>query len=98
MMTRVGEDGRAPGILLNFGASSTPWLVRASLTTAEPEAVFLIQLAPIAPAPAIRRDIAFQDALIERLPDGFVWSIRPESCFRPTGRFSTWCRSPHPPG
>ena len=72
MMTRVGEDGRAPGILLNFGASSTPWLVRASLTTAEPEAVFLIQLAPIAPAPAIRRDIAFQDALIERLPDGFV--------------------------
>ena len=72
MMTRVSEQGRAPGILVNFGASSTPWLVRASLTTTEATAVFLLQLAPVAPMQAARRDIADQDALIERSPDAFV--------------------------
>jgi transcriptional regulator PpsR len=72
MMTRVSEQGRAPGILVNFGASSTPWLVRASLATTDGAAVFLLQLVAVTPFQTLRRDIADQDALIARSPDAFV--------------------------
>jgi transcriptional regulator PpsR len=72
MMARVGEQGRAPGILLHFGSAATPWLVRASVTHGEPQTVFLLQLTPVAPLPAVRRDTSKLEDLIERLPDGFV--------------------------
>ncbi len=72
MMTRVNEQGRAPGILVNFGSSVTPWLARASLTTSEARAVFLLQLAPVAPVQAARRDLAVRDALLERSSDALV--------------------------
>ena len=70
MMSRVAEHGRAPGILLHLGA--TPWLVRASRAAAEPDVVFLLQLAPVVAAPAARRGTAVLDDLIERMPDGFA--------------------------
>ncbi len=70
MMARVAEQGRAPGILLHLGA--TPWLVRASRAAAEPDVVFLLQLAPVVAAPPARRGTAALDELIERMPDGFA--------------------------
>ncbi len=72
MMERVSRQGRAPGQLLHLGTSATRWLVRASLATSEPEAVYLLQLAPIAAIQAIRRETASLVDLIDRLPDSFV--------------------------
>jgi transcriptional regulator PpsR len=69
MMRRVGEQGGAPGIMLRIGAAATPWMVRASLSTAQPEPVYMLQLAAlaeIAPPPVSL------DQFVERLPDGFV--------------------------
>ena len=73
MTLRVREQGRAPGILLRFAASATPWLMRASLTTAESGA--FAPAATGAPCAHARRPIEIvqsKDALIERLPDGLV--------------------------
>jgi len=72
MMASVGEQGRAPGILLHLGASSAPWLVRASVATSEPEMAFLVQLAPLAAIPSAQPTGTALDGLIERLPDAFV--------------------------
>lgn len=71
MMRRVGEDGGAPGIMLRIGAGAAPWLVRASLTTAQPDTVFMLQLSPVA-ASAAAGPAGSLDLMIERLPDGFV--------------------------
>lgn len=74
MLQRVREHGKAPGLVLRLGAERDPWLVRASMMTAQPGAVFLLQLSPAA---APRRGAAggeppAVEALIERMPDGFV--------------------------
>jgi transcriptional regulator PpsR len=72
MIGRLREFGRARGVVLHLGAAATPWLARASVAEAEPETVFLVQLAaaslpqPVAQAPASVAD------MIARLPDGFV--------------------------
>jgi transcriptional regulator PpsR len=72
MMRRVGEQGGAPGIMLHIGVAAAPWLVRASLTTAQPDTVFMLQLSPVAAAHDAASPAASLDHLIERLPDGFV--------------------------
>jgi transcriptional regulator PpsR len=72
MMVRVKEQGRAPGMLVHVGEYATPWVVRATVKTVEPQNVFLVQLTPVAPAQMTRRDSSDLNTLIERLPDGFV--------------------------
>ena len=46
MLLRVREQGKAPGIIVHLGRKRKPWTVRATLMTAEPGPVFLLQLAP----------------------------------------------------
>jgi len=74
MLSRVREQGKAPGMLLHLGPKQEPWLVRASLMTPEPNAVYLLQLSPAGPAP--RRleggEAVALEELLERIPDGFV--------------------------
>ncbi len=85
VMDQVREHGRAPGILLHLGASSVPWLVRASLATGEAEPVFLLHLAPAAPALPPRREAASVEDLLQRLPDGFTL-VDPEGLIRHANR------------
>ncbi len=73
-LQRVREHGKAPGILVHFGTGEQrPWMVRASLMTAEPGPLFMLQLAPVDPAQIVPEagTISAED-VIERLPDGFV--------------------------
>lgn len=74
MLLRVREQGKAPGILVHLGSERRPWLVRASLMTAEPGTVFLLQLtAATAAQPAHgRNDPVSIDDLMDRAPEGFV--------------------------
>jgi len=77
MLTRVREQGRAPGIVVHLGVEREAWTMRASLMTSEPGQIFLLQLAPLshlADAPVARARAAFVsfDELVERLPDGMV--------------------------
>jgi transcriptional regulator PpsR len=72
MMASVGEQGRAPGILVHFGQNAVPWVVRATVKTVEPQTVFLLQLTPVTPAQPVRRDNSALETLVDRLPDGFV--------------------------
>lgn len=75
MLLRVREIGRAPGVLVHLGRDRRPWLVRASLVTAEPGLVFLVQLAAVGSAkrPVLGGQLPVPvEDLIERLPDGFV--------------------------
>ncbi len=73
-LTRVREQGQAPGILVHLGSARAAWLVRASLMNAASGPVFLMQLAPAAAAPAVpeRGNAISIEALIERGPDAFV--------------------------
>lgn len=74
MLMRVREQGRAPGIVLHLGARREAWVVRASLMAAEPGLRYLLQVAPASgkqPAPGPDKVVPI-DALIDRLPDGFV--------------------------
>jgi transcriptional regulator PpsR len=77
MLTRVREQGRAPGIVVHLGVEREAWTMRASLMTSEPGQIFLLQLAPlnqVADAP-VARSRALKvpvDELIERLPDAMV--------------------------
>jgi transcriptional regulator PpsR len=74
MLTRVREQGRAPGAMVHLGNEGKPWTVRASLMTAEAGPVFLLQILPVGTASAgvARQDPFNIGELIERLPDGFV--------------------------
>jgi transcriptional regulator PpsR len=80
MIGRAREQGRAPGILIHLGRTEAPWTARASLMTAEPGPLLLVQLAPVADlqtAAADRRRVAVAappavDALLDTLPDAFV--------------------------
>lgn len=74
MLARVREQGRTPGIMIHLGPNQTPWVVRASLMAAESGQVLLLQLIAAAPLlqGAMRAEAVPLEALIERLPDGFV--------------------------
>jgi transcriptional regulator PpsR len=77
MLQRVRDQGRAPGILVHLGPSRTPWMLRASLMAGDPDARFLLQIAPVvAPVPPPpspdSSDPRPLDGVIARLPDGFV--------------------------
>ena len=72
MLSRVADQGRAPGALLHLGTPPMPWLVRASLTTAEPEPAFLLQLTRAEmPDQAAGEGLPIAQ-LVQRLPDGFA--------------------------
>ncbi len=73
MLGRVREHGRAPGVLLHLGPERSAWIIRASLMSAEPGPLFMLQLAPAGFVPSPAEAIAQPtDALLERLPDAFV--------------------------
>jgi len=73
MMARVSKQGRAPGLIVHFGKYATPWVVRATIKTVEQDNLFFLQLTPVAPVQQMRLDNnGALEALIERLPDGFV--------------------------
>jgi len=74
MLTRVRQNGRAPGALLHLGANREAWIARASLIASEPGPIFMVQLAPASGAqmPVRRPDQTSLDEFVERLPDAFV--------------------------
>jgi transcriptional regulator PpsR len=74
MLQRVREHGKAPGILVHFGNADKPWMVRASLMTAEPGPLFLLQLTPVDPAQAApdRYASVSMEDIVAHVPDGFV--------------------------
>jgi transcriptional regulator PpsR len=81
MLGRARDQGRAPGILVHLGATEAPWTARASLMTAEPGPLLLLQLSPVADlesAAADRRRAIASAAqpplgpLVDALPDAFA--------------------------
>jgi transcriptional regulator PpsR len=74
MLTRVRQNGRAPGTPLHLGPNRDAWIARASLMTADPGPLFMVQLAPAGgPRQEERRpEQASLDEFVERLPDAFV--------------------------
>ncbi|MCU0837392.1 MAG: transcriptional regulator PpsR, partial [Rhodospirillales bacterium] len=74
MLNRVREQGKAPSLLIHLGRHRQPWLLRASVMTASPGSVFLLQLSPagLPPAEANPNEGGSLAELIDRLPDGFV--------------------------
>jgi transcriptional regulator PpsR len=75
MLQRVREHGKAPGQVLHLGIERNAWLVRASMMAAQAGAVFLLQLSPAAAPRRVATATAEPptvEALIERMPDGFV--------------------------
>jgi transcriptional regulator PpsR len=74
MLERVRLHKRAPGMLVRLGRERIPWVVRASLTQSETGLMFLLQFTPAAATSLAfgEPDRVSTDALIERLPDGFV--------------------------
>jgi len=74
ILTRVREQGRAPGALVHIGENRKAWTVRASLMGGESGQVFLLQIVPVGTQqPGTNRTdpISLLD-LVDRLPDGFV--------------------------
>lgn len=74
MLTRVRQNGRAPGTLLHLGPSRETWIARASLMTGEPGPMFMVQLAPAGGQPVQRHhaELTSLDEFVDRLPDAFV--------------------------
>ncbi|WP_420346293.1 transcriptional regulator PpsR [Pelagibius sp.] len=74
MLQRVRDQGKAPAVMIHMGQDQTPWLVRASLMTAGPGPMYLLQLSPVsaeAPASLVNDTMPIAD-LIARVPDAFV--------------------------
>jgi transcriptional regulator PpsR len=73
MLGRVREHGRAPGMVVHFGAGDG-WAVRASVMAAETGQAFLLQLAPVlGTSPGISHNEHISlDGFVERLPDALV--------------------------
>lgn len=98
MLQQVREHGKAPGIVAHLGEERRPWLVRASLMTAEPGPLFLLQLTPAgigtaaAPEPAAT---PIED-LIERAPDGFAVIDRDGVILRANRAFLDMVQAPVP--
>jgi transcriptional regulator PpsR len=81
MLSLVRAQSTAPGILLHLGPDRSPWFVRATLTTAALETVFLLRLsrAGAVPSnvPAARGGEAIDlKAVFARWPHGFVVADR----------------------
>jgi transcriptional regulator PpsR len=74
MILRAKEQGKAPGILVHLGKDRQPWLVRASLMSAEPNSVLMLQLSAAWSGQTTLRnqDSISIDDLVERLPDPFI--------------------------
>lgn len=75
MLLRVREHGRAPGVVVHLGSDHAPWAVRASLMTADPGPLFLLQLMPVGAAlQSAERDMLLVplEEILERMPDGFA--------------------------
>jgi transcriptional regulator PpsR len=68
LLETVREHGKAPGILTHLGRNATPWLLRASLITADTGLLFLLQLtpgglnSPRASDPALSLEVAIRSA------------------------------------
>lgn len=74
MLARVREQGTAPGVVVRLGPERRPWMIRASLMSADPAAIFMLNLSSLGTpqVPAVTLDtVSFED-LIERIPDAFV--------------------------
>lgn len=73
MLTRVQEQGRAPGIVVHLGAEETAWMVRASLMAGDPGSVFLLHLTPVGVSSGngVESEAVSIEDLVERMPDGF---------------------------
>lgn len=74
MLALVRESGKAPGICIHLGAEKKPWLVRATLTAADPAAVLMVHFTATeksyaAPPP---ENFFAAERFIERMPDGFA--------------------------
>jgi transcriptional regulator PpsR len=78
MLQRLADHGTAPGILLHLGAQRAAWMVRASRLASEAGSLYLLQLTATQAASTRGQsaDGELTDALIERLPDGFVVTDR----------------------
>jgi transcriptional regulator PpsR len=74
MLSRVREQGKAPGVVVHLGEKRVAWMLRASLMAGDPETVFMLQLAPVGGSPLrnSRPDLFSVEDMIDRLPDGFV--------------------------
>ena len=74
MLSRVREQGKAPGILTHLGKEQKPWIIRGSLMSNDPTPVMLLQLSPgwASHVPAVRAEAISIDDLVERLPDAFI--------------------------
>jgi transcriptional regulator PpsR len=74
MAMRVRGQGKAPGILIHLGKERKPWLVRASLMSADPDSVMMLQLSPgwTGQPNSVEQDSISIDDMIERLPDAFI--------------------------
>jgi transcriptional regulator PpsR len=74
LLTRVREQGKAPGILVHLGRDREACMVRASLMTSESGLLFLLQLAPVNPIArsSDHGEPASIESLVARSPDGFA--------------------------
>jgi transcriptional regulator PpsR len=75
MLTRVRESGRAPGSVFHLGPDRSQWILRASLMTADPAALYMLQLVPVVGSAALaapRTEPIALAPILQRIPDGFV--------------------------
>jgi transcriptional regulator PpsR len=79
MFRRVRDYGRSPRILVHLGPNQSLWGVRASLLSAEPEQLLMVQLAPVGEsrlggeARGQEQSAPFSiEGVMERFPDGFI--------------------------
>jgi transcriptional regulator PpsR len=73
-LERTRHGSRAPALLLHLGPRRRPWLVRASLATADTGNLYLLQCDPAdgGPASATSPELAFLDGLVHGEGDAFV--------------------------
>jgi transcriptional regulator PpsR len=104
MLARVREQGRAPGIVVHLGDSREAWTMRASMLSAAPGNVFLLQLFPLLAPPASEpsgvlsrsngRAVPMDD-LLERLPDALVIIDREGTILRTNAAFLDLIQAGH---
>lgn len=75
MLRNVRDQGKAPGMMVHLGRDAEPWLIRASLMTAETGLMFLVQLAPVAvthTASAPEAPAVSIEAILDQGPEGLA--------------------------
>jgi transcriptional regulator PpsR len=74
MLALARETGKAPGIVVHLGIEREPWTARATLANTGSSLSFILQLTSVSgrSVSAERAETLPIDALIEKLPDGFV--------------------------